>query len=162
MAKDKTPRKSRATRVDSKEEAVRTFTEANKIIVPPDDLKLDNAQTKIFSEIIDEFAKIDWTPHTIRLAALLARTVHQVGELQEELIDEGYVGETARGGPCLNPKVSAMNMLSSQILAQRRSLALHAVAGANKGDVGNRRRHRKRQEDDAPDNEDDLLNTPDG
>ena len=161
MAKDKQTRQPRKTRVDSKEEAARTFAAAGKIINPPSDLKLNNQCTMIFSEVIDEFANVDWTPHTIRLAASLAIAMGMLQEAQADLAAMSFVVPNARGNPVPNPLISVTNSLSAQVLAMRRTLALHAISGANKSDVGKRRRIRKDQEDDAPDNEDNLLNTPD-
>jgi hypothetical protein len=120
---------------------------------------MTNQQTLAFSEIIDEFANVDWSSHTIRLAGVLARALVEFQGLQDDLINEGYTTTGAKGGVIMNPKMSACQMLSSQIMNLRRTLALHATAGANKGDVGTRRRIRKAQEEDAPDNDEGLINT---
>jgi hypothetical protein len=158
MAKDK---KTRASRVDSKEKAVETFKNANKIIEPPSDIAFTNQQHMAFSEVIDEFANVDWSRHSIRLAAALARALIEYQSLQDDLINEGYTVPSGRNGDgvSMNPKMSACNMLASQIMNLRRTLALHALAGKNGVDVGKQRRIRKGQQDDAPDNSDNLINT---
>lgn len=156
--KKKAPRKRR---VDSKEAAVAAMVaEKVMLIEPPADMDFDERQEKVFDEVISEFAKVDWSDHTIRLAASLAMSLWMLQDAQRQLLDEGYTSESSRGTPCINPLVSATNMLSGQVMSLRRTLALHALAGAKTGDVGKRRAVNKGSADDAPTDEDDLIAVP--
>ena len=156
-----TTKKPRKRRVDSKESAVEAMVgEKVLVIEPPADSDFNASQLTVFNEVIEEFAKVDWTPHTIRLAASLAMSLWMLQDAQRDLLTEGYTSESARGTPCINPLVSATNMLSGQVMSLRRSLALHATAGAKTGDVGKRRAINKGSAEDAPDDEDNLLNVP--
>lgn len=158
----KKPNDSRKVRADSKEEAVRTFIAANKVVEPPKGMDFTKEQRVIFDEVIAEFAKIDWSDHSIRLAALLARSIDMLDDAQTALADEGLTSMSQRGTPCINPNLSASNMLSGQIMSLRRTLALHATAGSSKADTGKRRGIHKSQENDSPltDDPDNLINTP--
>jgi hypothetical protein len=149
--------KQRKPRADSKEQAALAMIHANKRITPPADMDFTSHQVKIFNEIIDEFAKIDWTKHTIRLAAILARSMSHLQEMQDDLTDEGYTVTGAKGGLALNPKASAANQLSSQIMSQRRTLALHAMAGSSGRGEGKRRGINKSSEDDSPLDDEDFA-----
>lgn len=155
-----TEKKTRRTRADSKESAVETFVDAKKVIRPPSDMTFSNIQTMIFSEIIDEFANVDWTAHSIRLAATLAMALAMLQEAQSDMSASQFVVPNAKGNPVPNPIISVINSLSSQVLGMRRSLALHAISGQNKVDVGKRRSIRRGQQNDAPENGDDLISTP--
>ena len=86
----------------------------------------------------------------------------QMTKDQKELKDEGTVIENARGNPCQNPRVSAINSATSTILGMRRSLALHAMAKGDKRDLANREGQRQQQDADSPlhDDDEELLARP--
>jgi phage terminase small subunit len=154
----------RKRRVDSKEEAVNTMVAAAVItITPPEKLKLDADELEVFDEIIAEFATVDWSRHSIRLAAMLARTMNMMQKAQDEVNTDGFTVTNARGNEAMNPAMSAMNMMASQIMSMRRTLALHATAGSSKADKGKQAGHHKKQEENNPleDDEEDLLQRPD-
>jgi len=151
---------SRKARADSKEEAVKTFIAANKVIVPPANMRMDKDQLTAFHEVIAEFAKIDWTEHSIRLAAVLARTLSMLSEAQEELDGGSFTAMSQRGTPVANPLISVTNQLAGQVMSLRRTLALHAMASGGKREQGKRKGYHKAQEEDAPDNDEDLIPTP--
>jgi hypothetical protein len=155
-------RKPRKRRADSKEEAVIAMIHADKQINPPSGMCETARQGVIFHEIIDEFAKVDWSKHTIRLAALLATAIDHMQELQEDLADEGYTVQTPKGGVGINPKASAANQLAGQIMSQRRTLALHAIAGKNAGDVGKRRSINKGNQANSPLDDEDFATPKQG
>lgn len=152
----------RKPRVDSPSEAVNTMLAATRVIEPPEELDLDGDEIKQFNNIINEFAKVTWTPHTTVLAGMLARTICQAMEDGKLLGNEGTVIENARGNPCLNPRVSAINSANSSILQMRRSLALHATAGVSKKDAGNRAVIQRDQDAGSPlhDDDEELLARP--
>lgn len=153
---------NRRARVDSKESAVVAMAHANRRIAPPNDMvdDFDEVDEIIFDEIISEFANVDWSKHSIRLAALLTRTIRDMMEDQKELRDEGSVIQNDKGNYAVNPRRTACQGYASMIMQMRRSLALHATAGAKKGDVGNRRNINKNNEADAPDDDDDMIPFP--
>ena len=154
-------KKPRKQRVDSKEAAVAAMVgEKTLSIEPPDDIDMTKDDMTAFDEVVSEFAKVDWTPHTIRLAAILARSLVLMRNAQNDVIDEGFTITAPNGGARMNPAVSALNMISGQVMTSRRTLALHATASAKTGDVGNRRATNRANADAAPDDEEDLINTP--
>lgn len=157
---------NRRARVDSKESAVVAMAHANRRIVPPSDMlakmsadRVDHL-TVIFDEIINEFANVDWTKHSIRLAATLARTMVAMQEDMDELEDEGSVIQNDRGNYMMNPRRTACQGYSGMILQMRRSLALHATAATKATDLNKRRNINKDNEADAPDDDDDLIPMP--
>lgn len=156
-----TERKPRKPRADYKEQAVKAMVaEKTVTISPPKVFDFDKEQHDAFDEVIGEFAKVDWSAHTIRLAALLARSLDLMRIAQDNVIDEGFTVSTARGGTGMNPSVSALNILASQVMTMRRSLALHATAGSRTLDVKKRQGINKCSADDAPDDDDNLLAVP--
>lgn len=152
-------RAPRKRRVDSKEAAVEAMiAEQVLVIEPPATMEFTVAQHVAFQEVIGEFAKMDWTPHTIRIAALLARSLVLMEEAQDNVITDGFTSTNARGTEHMNPSVSALNIIASQVMTMRRTLALHATASAKTGDVGKRRAINRANADDSP--EDDLIAVP--
>ena len=151
----------RKQRVDSKEQRVATMIAANREIKPPASMEFSDLDHENFNEIIDEFASIQWTNHTVKIAAILARTITDMIEDQEALREEGSVAYSEKGTPVANPRRTACQGYASQIMNMRRSLALHATAGTTKRDKGIETAHRKAAENDANGvTDDDLINTP--
>jgi hypothetical protein len=127
---------------------------------PPDNVPLDAEDMPFFRSVIDEFARSEWTSHQLELAAMLARKMRDMKDVQRELRDEGYTTTTANGTPVQSPLVGVLRMLDTSILATRRSLSLHARARAGEArDVAKRRGAAKAIESDNP-LEDDLLARP--
>lgn len=160
MADDgmKKPRRSRA---DSKESAVKNMMAASRQITPPASIKMSKEQLAIFHEIIDELPRGEWTAHMIRLAAIMARDMHTLCREQEALDREGNVAIAANGSPIRNPRLSAVNALTTSILATRRSLSLHsrAKAGMDNRVLARRREIQRENEVEAPE-DDDLIKRP--
>lgn len=151
MTKDKSKTTgARRTRVDSKENHVLAVIHAQRTILPPADIVFDKGDEVIFNEIIQEFANIDWTPHAIRLAAILTRTIADMQEDQKELRDEGSVLQNDKGNYVMNPRRTACQGYANQIIQLRRTLALHATAGGQKAQVGRTREINKRHQASAP------------
>ena len=136
--------------VTAQEQVVKAFVAAAKVIEPPAKFNLTEDEKLVFQEVIDEFAKVDWTPHSIRLAALLARAITMMTDAQQDLLNEGLSTRNTRGTPVLNPLMSATNQLAGQIMAIRRTLALHALATGSRGDLGKRRGINKENDEDSP------------
>lgn len=124
---------------------------------PPSHIPLTDADKPFFANVIEEFARSEWTAHQLELAAMLARIMCDLNEAQQALRDEGVTTKTDRGTPVVNPLVQIVKGFTGDILAMRRSLALHARARAN-GDtrnVGTRNAALKEAQGEAI--EDDLL-----
>ncbi len=149
------PRKRRADSVAAYVEAATAAP-----IHPPSHVPLADEDKPFFANVIDEFARSEWTAHQLELAAMLARIMCDLNTTQQELRVEGVTAKTDRGTPVVNPKVQIVKGFTSDILSMRRSLALHARARAN-GDnrnVGTRNAKLKQAQGEA--NDDGLLARP--
>lgn len=155
---------SRRPRMDSKDEMVRIFNGANKEILPPEHVPLDETDMPFFRNVIAEFAKAEWTAHQIEMAAMLARSMRDMESEQRKLREEGSVAYSEKGTPVVNPRKTVVQMLSGTILSMRRSLALNARAQSpnlSGKDTAKRRDMAKQHEAMALDSgEDDLIARP--
>jgi hypothetical protein len=153
-------KKKRRARVDSIDEHVRIMSEAGKQIHPPSTVPLDDDDLPFFVNVIEEFARSEWTAHQLELAALLARTVADLNKEQLAMRAEGTVVRTDKGTPVVNPRKTVIQMHASTILSYRRSLGLHARAqGGDARDIAKRRSQAKGVEADNP-LDDELLARP--
>lgn len=153
-------RKPRKARIDSVSEAVRVMAKATAEIAPPANVPLDSEDLPFFRSVIAEYARSEWSAHQLELAAMMARKMRDMNDVQRELRAEGYTSTASNGAPCQNPLVGALRMLDTSILATRRSLSLHARAQEGEArDVAKRRGGAKAIEADNP-LEDDLLARP--
>lgn len=143
----------RRERVDSTESAVRVMKQAHGVIEPPANVPLELEDLPFFQSVIAEFARADWTAHQLELAAMLARKMADLAREQTEFRNEGSVVSTANGTPMANPRLQAIRMLDTSILATRRSLSLHALAGVDGRDAGKRKSKARKIEAEAPDDE---------
>lgn len=151
---------TRKQRIDSAPEAVRVMQRAAVEIVPPSNVPLDEADKPFFASVIAEFARSEWSAHQLELAAMLARKMRMLRDELEALDNEGTISATANGTPCQNPRIGAVRMLDTSIMATRRSLSLHARAREGEGrDVAKRRGMAKAIEADNP-LDDELLARP--
>lgn len=128
-------------------------------IVPPSNVPLSDQDLPFFASVIAEFARSEWTAHQLELAALLAKKVRLLRDELAKLEAEGFVGATANGTACQNPRLGGVRMLDTSIMATRRSLQIHARAQAGEArDTGKRRGHLLEAESGFSD--DDLLARP--
>jgi hypothetical protein len=147
-------------RIDSTSEQVRVMSKATCQIHPPSTVPLDDEDLPFFANVIEEFARSEWTAHQLELAALLARTVADLNREQLAMRQEGTVLTTDKGTPVVNPRKTVIQMHASTILSYRRSLGLNARAqGGEARDIAKRRTMAKQIEADNP-LEDDLLARP--
>lgn len=155
-------KKPRRKRADSKEMAVRDMMAANRVIVPPADFKLSPSEAKIFGELIDELPRGEWTAHTIRIAAGLARDIHDRDEEKLAVRREGTIVTAGNGTPLRNPRCVQIAALTQNIMATRRSLAVHAraKAGMDNQALARRREIQRENEANAPCDDDDLIARP--
>lgn len=151
---------ARKKRIDSASEAVRVMSKATMQIHPPSTVPLEDCDMPFFANVIEEFARSEWTAHQLEIAAMLARTMSDLEKEQRLMREEGTVSKSDRGTPVINPRKTAIQMHAGNILSFRRSLGLHARAqGGDARDVAKRRTIAKSIESDNPLN-DDLLARP--
>lgn len=152
---------ARKKHIDSPEEVSRIMQAAHKEILPPACVPLDDCDMPFFNAVVAEFARAEWTEHSLQLAANLARMMADLTSEQIALRDEGVVAHSEKGTPVINPRKTAVQMYGSTILSLRRSLALHARAqsGTN-NEAGKRHNKAKFAEDNSTD--DDLIGRADG
>jgi hypothetical protein len=119
--------KSRHSRSDSVAEAVRVMKEAGRDLLPPPNVPLDAGDMPFFLNVLEELPTVDWSAHQLEIAALLARSMADFAVEQMMMRDEGAVVQGDKG-LVPNPRKAVMNMHASNILAFRRTLALHAAS----------------------------------
>jgi hypothetical protein len=151
---------SRRKRIDSTTAQVEVMAAAANQIHAPGSVPLEECDMVFFANVIDEFARSEWTAHQLELAAMLARTMADLEREQRALRSEGSVVATEKGTPVVNPRKTVIQMHASTILSYRRSLSLHARAqGGESRDVAKRRQSAKEIEANNP-FDDDLLARP--
>jgi hypothetical protein len=151
---------ARKRRSDSAEEQVAVMQAAVRVIMPPDHVQLEERDLPFWDSVLKEFARSEWSDHQLELAAMLARKMSDLEELQRDLRREGFTTKNAKGSPMANPLVQSIRMLDSSILATRRTLSLHARAqGGEARDLTKRRDAAKDIEANNPLN-DDLIARP--
>lgn len=150
----------RRERADGAAAQVRVMVAASKPIHPPQTVPLDKCDLPFFANVIDEFARSEWTAHQLEIAAMLARTMADMCREQVALRAEGSVMATERGTPVVNPRKTVVQMHASTIMSMRRTLSLNARAqGGEARDIGKRRGMAKAAEADSP-LDDGLLARP--
>ena len=146
----------RKNRSDSSAEAIRCATAP--AVHPPSTVPLEKEDLPFFVNVVDEFARADWTAHQLELAAMLARTMADLEREQCALREEGSIAYSTKGTPVVNPRKTVIQMHSSTILSYRRSLHLHAASKGEARDKAKRIRDGKASQGDE--NSDDLLARP--
>lgn len=146
----------RKARSDSASEAVRYATAAD--VVPPSNVPLTAEDMPFFASVIDEFPRADWTAHQLELAAMLAQKMRLLRDEMKLLESEGAVLTTEKGGFCQNPRLGAVRMWDTSIMATRRSLQIHARARSEARDKAKRVGDGAASQGEA--NDDELLARP--
>ena len=149
---------ARKPRIDSAAEAVRIMQGARRELTPPSHVPLDDMDWPYWHNVVAEFARAEWTEHQLELAAMLARTMANLELEQRTLRAEGYVSESQRGTPVINPRAMAVKSMTGDILSLRRSLALHARA--RNGEARDTAKRRDMGRDVETETDDDLLASP--
>src|SRR5579872_4232403 len=85
--------KPRRTRTDSTGNLHRIMAGANIEITPPCHVPLEDQDWPYWHNLVDEFARADWTQHQLDMAAFLARTMAQFEAEQRQLFKEGMIVE---------------------------------------------------------------------
>jgi hypothetical protein len=127
--------------ITSKEEAVRISGAANKELLPPDHVPLEQCDMPYFRNVIEEFARAEWTPHQLELAAMLARTMCDLEAAQRDLRTQGAIAESRMGTPVVNPLNTVVQMRTTSIMNFRRTLSLNTyrAQGIPRADVAKTR-----------------------
>lgn len=149
---------ARKQRVDSNAAAVKIMQGSTRQIQPPSHVPLDDMDWPFFENVIEEFARSEWTEHQIELAAMLARTMANLESEQRELRKEGFTAKSDRGTPVANPRVTITKGLTGDILSMRRSMSLHARA--QKGEARDVAKRQGQAKDIQTQLDDDLLPRP--
>lgn len=149
---------ARKARIDSAAEAVRIMAGSRRELTPPSHVPLDDMDWPYWHNVVAEFARAEWTEHQLELAAMLARTMANLELEQRTLRAEGYVSQSLKGTPVVNPRSLAVKAMTGDILSLRRSLALHARARS--GDNRDAAKQRDMGRNVETETDDDLLAAP--
>jgi hypothetical protein len=151
----------RKQRIDSTEGRVKAMSGAGVQLHPPSHVPLSDVDLPFFANVIDEFARSEWTAHQLELAAMLARSMADLNREQQLLREEGFIAVRENGTTVENPRARVVKSLTGDIYSGRRSLALHARArnGGDNRNVGTRNSRAKEIEAESP-LDDDLLARP--
>ena len=115
-------------RADTVKGALEVIAMAGQDVSPPDSVPLSDDDMPFFDAVVAEFARSEWTDHSLQMAAMLARMMCDMEREQRVLRTEGSVAFSEKGTPVVNPRKTVVQMLSGSILSMRRSLAIHAHA----------------------------------
>ncbi len=149
---------ARKQRADSVSAAVQAATATP--IHPPSHVPLSDEDKPFFANVIEEFARSEWTAHQLELAAMLARSMADLNREQQTLRNEGFIAVRENGTTVENPRARVVKSLTGDIYSGRRSLALHARArsGGDNRNVATRNKTLKDAQGEP--NDDDLLARP--
>lgn len=114
--------------ISSSGEAVRIMQGVTRELQPPSHVPLDAMDWPYWHSVVAEFARAEWSEHQLELAAMLARTMANVEFEQRQFRAEGSISVRENGTTTDNPRSRIIQAMTGQILALRRSLALHARA----------------------------------
>lgn len=151
-------RRPRADSVEAKTKALRS---ADRTIAPPAHVSLNERGLVHFYDATEEFAKSELTPHKLSVLSILAGNMAAVDEQSSLLRQEGLVITQPSGRIAANPRIGVITALQTTIMALRRSLGIHC-----RGEHGDSRSAAKRRslakgyEEDAPDDDDGLIQKP--
>lgn len=142
---------TRRLRIDGPTRAVEVMQAGMREIALPSHIRLADEDWPFWYSVIGEFARSEWTDHSLELAALLARSMADLEREQFQLREEGFVLSRPSGVTVVNPRNRTVGALLGEILSLRRSLALHARArGGDTRDIGRRSAIAKDIEDANP------------
>lgn len=161
----KNAKNNRRTRIDAAATKTAILTAARRSIAPPTSMALDELELEMFEGVVGEFAKSELTDHTLTIAAFLARAMAGVTRQSNALNDEGMTITRPSGLIAKNPRLEILHGLHSQVLALRRSLAIHG-SGLHGGDNRHARKRRayakgyEAEADLGSEPGDELINKP--
>ncbi|WP_219893427.1 hypothetical protein [Aquisediminimonas profunda] len=129
---------TRHPRIDSASQAVEVMKAGMREIAVPGHVRMTDEDWPFWHSVVSEFARSQWTDHSLELAAMLARSMADLEREQHLVRLEGFIVKRRNGTKVENPRSRVVKRLTSEILSLRRSLALHARARG--GDMRNIRR----------------------
>lgn len=159
----KTARKPRS---DSISEMTRIMSGAAREIAPPAHVPLDAMDWPFWESVVAEFARADWSEHQLELAAMMARTMANLELEQRMLRKEGSSivyerkdqdGNVTKILSCENSRARSVQTLMGQVLAMRRSLAIHSKAQSGSNADAAKQRKANKETEAAGEGGDDLL-----
>lgn len=131
---------SRRQRIDTASAAVEIMKGAQREIAPPGHVVMGDEDWPFWHSVIAEFARSEWTDHSLEIAAMLARSMADLEREQRQLRIEGFIAVRENGTTVENPRSRIVKSLTGDILSLRRSLSLHARArGGEAEKIGPRR-----------------------
>jgi hypothetical protein len=127
-------------RVDTAAAAVEIMKGAQREIAPPGHVGMGDEDWPFWHSVIAEFARSEWTDHSLEIAAMLSRSMADLEREQRMLRAEGFIAVRENGTSVENPRSRVVKSLTGDILSLRRSLSLHARArGGEAEKIGPRR-----------------------
>lgn len=152
------PRKPRA---DSIAEQVKAAQAGVQPIVMPDGVLIRSEQDEIFLDmVLEALPRAEWSRRNLVLAASWARALADIQKIEEELVDEGWTQENARGTMVANPKVSVLETKQRMVLAFERHFGLAGRAAGKADDKAKGRAHQSQAQVDAQSADNDPLLNP--
>ena len=152
---------ARRQRVDSIKAQQVIAAKVTRSVDPPLHLPLEAGDIPFWESVIGEFARTEWTAHQLELAAMRARTMADCERNQMLIRSEGEVVVTERGQQIPNPRLAALRMQMTNVLAYRRSLGVHARGkDGETRDIAKRRVQTKAIEADVTAAMDDFIARP--
>lgn len=127
--------KKRKKHIDSTAEIVKIYAAAGNEIQWPEGMRQLPGDLSAFKKIIEEAANIEWTPHKIQLAAIMARMINDVDYEHDLLRREGTIITNEDNGTRYpNPRKNVVTSYQTTIISMRRSLGIHtrALTGDNR------------------------------
>ena len=115
-------------RTDSKENAAQIMAKSAVPITVPSNVTLSETDIPFYHNVIGEFARSQWTENALEIAAMMARTLHDLDAEQQELREEGYIAVRENGTTAENPRTRIVKKLTFDLLFLRRSLGVNARA----------------------------------
>ena len=70
----------------------------------PITVTLSETDISFYHNVIGEFARSQWTENALEIAAMMARTMHDLDAEQQELREEGYIAVRENGTTAENPR----------------------------------------------------------
>ena len=111
-------------RTDCKENAGQIMAKS----AVPITVTLSETDIPFYHNVIGEFARSQWTENALEIAAMMARTLHDLDAEQQELREEGYNAVRENGTTADNPRTRIVKKLTFDLLFLRRSLGVNARA----------------------------------
>ena len=115
-------------RTDSKENAGQIMAKSAVPITVPSNVTLSETDIPFYHNVIGEFARSQWTENALEIAAMMARTMHDLDVEQQELREEGYIAVRENGTTTENPRTRIVKKLTFDLLFLCRSLGVNARA----------------------------------